>query len=244
VAKLVRLIPERTIDSSFAFEIVTALPHSTLWSPSNTKGSWDHEVSVASGRTLIFECKAVDTGANSWRIPINRTQLGHYVSIVPNALYVLPAQPRFKKPWNLRCLEGGCSVARGCIPCQVSYPWVPRRSAVLSPRLARASQHIAFQPWFNHWAWCVTAADLQRHLPLGSASLSGRDIDHASIPGSIRFCHLLEQLQSIAAGRGASRTAATWFTDGAALADLAGMLRELATASEENGSTPPHLVAL
>lgn len=41
-----RLVPERTIDSLFAYEALQALPTGLIWSPANTETStnreWDH----------------------------------------------------------------------------------------------------------------------------------------------------------------------------------------------------------
>jgi hypothetical protein len=46
---LMRLIPERTIDSLFAYEALQALPTALLWSPSNTAGMWDHALVTTRG---------------------------------------------------------------------------------------------------------------------------------------------------------------------------------------------------
>jgi hypothetical protein len=93
-------------------EIVLSLPDAPIWSPSNTAGSWDHEVLTTPGRAMIVECKAIVSNASrdptaAWRIPIDQAQLDGYLyrGLDPN--YLLPAcPPNRQAPWIRYCIDG------------------------------------------------------------------------------------------------------------------------------------------
>lgn len=176
------LIPERTIDSLLAYELIRAVPDGIIWSPTNTRGSWDHQ--FATGSTLyVFECKAIHASAQrqqNWRVPIDVIQLHDYL-YGPTRLdltYLLPCEPTDPaKPWVRTCTTdpvlqaitsggrmqhvcGACWEARG----PVGSVRPTRRWAGLSPHVAAARPHLRLQPWFNHWAWCIKASALWAHL--------------------------------------------------------------------------------
>ncbi len=215
------LIPERTIDSLFTFELISAAPTAIVVSPNNNRGprTPDHEVSHAT-RKFVFECKTIYVSLRSlrsgrrlslWTVQVPVQQLVDYVNHGQGSLiYVLPARPtNTRMPWIRACRDD--PDANGyCIACAN-----PTRSqgAVFLRRWAGRQQPIAsapaetrLQPWFNHWAWCVPAAMLAAHIattpshvrgrvPRSYAELPARDLALEAIPGAIRFCHLLAAMQ-------------------------------------------------
>lgn len=240
---MARLIPERTVDSLFAYEVLHAMPSATIWSPSNTAGSWDHEVTIGQARLLVVECKAVDrTSSGHWRIPIDRGQLTTYAQRTPQVAYLLPAKPSRARPWTRACYEQSCARGQMCLACHVPYAGNPRRWAGRLGRLGRAPLHLSFQPWFNHWAWLIRADDLATQIDPAAASISAQDTDLRSLSGSKRFCHVLRELSLHETG-GISDSIEAFLFAGVQLTDLGGMLLETWRSSNDEDATPPHLVA-
>ncbi|YAL82470.1 hypothetical protein ACMYYO_11110 [Dermacoccaceae bacterium W4C1] len=204
------LVPERTIDSLFAFETLAAVPRAIIFSPANNAGRMtpDHEIRVRRGRVFVFELKTLSVVANNpgWVVTVPRTQLADYVAHKPNIIYLLPAQPGVQaKPWIRSCAQDPDSNGH-CIACANPGPTEPllhaRRWAGLSPYIQGQPPELLLQPWFNHWAWCVRAADLQAFLTVHNTTPPGRpsweiDADDAylsAIPTAERFCHLLQAM--------------------------------------------------
>jgi hypothetical protein len=174
-----RLIPERTVDSMFAIEVVEFVPHALVWSPTNTKGQVDHVVRGLGVSALSFECKGTVSDpkqdpAKPWMSPIDYQQLAAYVGTpgLP-VLYVIPAKPtKPDSPWIRRCAldpdpdHGG--MCRACHNPSAKFCHNPsaksRRWAGESPTVKGAPIHYRFQPWFAHWCWVIPAGVLDRHL--------------------------------------------------------------------------------
>lgn len=205
------VIPERTIDSLFTFELISAAPKAIIVSPNNNRGprTPDHELQGAT-RKFVFECKTIYTSkANpaDWVVQVPRQQLAEYVKHGGSSIiYVLPAGPaRRDAPWIRDCRtdpdrRGSC---RACSnPTRTSGAVYLRRWAGSAQPIASAPYETRLQPWFNHWAWCVRADDLQRHLNLhsGMTGIPGRtpvaeipadDLCLEGIVDAYRLCHLL-----------------------------------------------------
>lgn len=209
-----RLVPERTIDSLLVYELLTAVPTARIWSPSNTAGAWDHELSTNVSSRIIFECKALDGDASNpkkpWRIPIDRTQLVAYTGLPFRVTYVLPARPTYVwSPWLRECNVDPSSSNGMCRACFTPVKGNPRRWVGKQPLWSAEPPHRLVQPWFNHWAWCLTARHLEKELSSSGVSwLSAADSDLASIPGSIRLCHLLAWTDKRASRKRRKRAAA------------------------------------
>lgn len=188
-----RLIAERTVDSLFAYEALTAVPAGILVSPTNTDGMWDHKLfERPGGRFMIFECKAVVAPAvdRPWRAPVDRRQLHRYLqSGGDDLIYLFLARPTVpEEPWLLRC-----SCARR------ANRW--RRTAAVAGQIQSVSVDLRLQPWFSHWAWCMTAADLQWELKPArngntSTGTTRMPVDDADFQqrNATRLCHLLMAL--------------------------------------------------
>lgn len=198
-----RLIPERTVDSLLAYELLTAFPLGLIWSPTNHRGAWDHALFGGGRRVVLFECKAVlanlsATNPTVWKIPIGLSQLHDYVKNrrLSNLLYVLPARPKVaSKPW-LRDCRSDPDVRGRCLACLNAGAHATRRWAGQEPLVAGAPHRIRLQPWFVHWAWCVPAGDLWCKLgptKTGDILLSADDADLEVLPGAQRLCHLLHR---------------------------------------------------
>lgn len=190
------LVPERTVDSLLAYELLRAFPSAILWSPTNTAGSLDHKLFAGGTRAILFECKGLRKG---WRIPIRIPQLDEYVSRgLGRLLYLLPSKPVIPNaPWEVVC--GSDPDAKGrCKACATSFAQDHRRLAGSSPHVATSSPERRLQPWFNHWAWCIPATQLQAHLRSrrGEVGMEGSDGALAKIAGARRLCHLLPQTSS------------------------------------------------
>lgn len=213
------LIPERTIDSLFAFELLSVAPTAMIWSPhavnagtthgagpTVSPGNPDHQ--IGGHRRFDVECKTIYLDAKgSWVNEISNRQLNAYVHNVTTPMfYLLPAEPQNRQePWYRYCATDPDS-KKHCIAC--SNP-PASAGAVHSRRWAGKDQHFStasperrLQPWFNHWAWCITPRDLLRHLskaaPLpwsNTTRVPAADAKLGAIPGAVRFCHLLTAIE-------------------------------------------------
>jgi hypothetical protein len=185
------LVPERTVDSLLAYELLTAFPTAILWSPTNTKGSLDHQLDVGGSRAILFECKGIEP---NWRIPIRWRQLDAYVSGgFGHLLYLLPSKPTDPTaPWLRTCTHD--PDGRGhCMACAASVGSDRRRWAGKKPHVRSALPERRLQPWFNHWSWCVPASQLQHFLghPVRDVRILADDSTLAGISGAQRLCHML-----------------------------------------------------
>lgn len=209
------ILPERTIDSLFAFEVLAALPTAKVYSPANNAGPGtpDHVVTVSSG-SIVFELKtlssATATGA-PWYVDVPRAQLSSYVGTAANVTYVLPAEPANRlMPWLRACTTDPDSRGR-CQACYASSTAGDaasrRRWSGMLPRWQSEPPEVQLQPWFNHWAWCLPASMLDAHLRAkGTTSgtarswhVSAQDAALGSLPGAVRLCHLLQGLTALSA---------------------------------------------
>lgn len=185
------LIPERTVDSLLAYELLRAFPAAILWSPTNTKKSLDHELDAGGVRAILFECKGIE---DRWRIPIRAQQLDDYVTGgLGRILYLLPSKPVDPgAPW-LRSCASDPDAHGHCQACSVYHGSDQRRWAGLRSHIKTAPPERRLQPWFNHWAWCVPATQLQLHLrhPTSDKRIDADDARLAAIPGAQRLCHML-----------------------------------------------------
>lgn len=200
------LLPERTVDSLFAYELLSAAPKALIWSPANnhrdSRGlSPDHLLTVPGfDRQLVVECKTIyarDPDAE-WFVRIDRNQLEQYARLAPGTLYLLPADSRHRRlPW---ASWGCCTPAyENCAACQ--SPRARRWGWDTQPAIAAMPRHIGFQPWFSHWSWCITARQLQRHFDATGRDIPAADANLQSIAGAQRFCHLLDAIALDATGR-------------------------------------------
>jgi hypothetical protein len=217
-----RLIPERTVDSMFAIEVVQFLPHALVWSPTNTKNQVDHFVDADGVRALSFECKGTVSDLNQdptkpWKSLIDDSQLGVYVDRQLPVLYVIPAKPTNPAfPWIRTCNDSVCRDM--CIACRnpsfdcrnpsLACPnpsSTSRRWAGESPMVKGAPIHYRFLPWFAHWCWVIPASDLKDHLhPKNGSRLSltmpTADCQLAAITGAKRLCHFFADLADLRKG--------------------------------------------
>jgi hypothetical protein len=216
------LIPERTIDSLFAFEFLAAAPSALLWSPNASNpgtttgsgptaspGNVDHEVHGI--RRFDVECKTIyENGSGSWVNEIPNRQLHAYASNVTTPMfYLLPSKPtNLNAPWHRPCADdpdagGRCFSCRN--PASSAGPIHYRRWAGNAMHYQAAPAQRKLQAWFSHWAWCVRPVDLLDHISEGGkiaipwgniTEISAQDHDLAGIPGAIRFCHLLSAVEA------------------------------------------------
>jgi len=160
---------------------------------------WDHELFARpGGQFMIFETKAVVAAAadQPWRSPVDRRQLHQYLEAGgDDIINLFPARPAIPgEPWKFQC-----SCAR--------WAWRRRRSVAI-PQIRSVSADLRLQPWFSHWAWCMTAADLQPELKrarngstsTGTTRIPADDVDFQKRPAT-RLCRLLTALAH-AAGAG------------------------------------------
>lgn len=203
------LIPERTIDSLLAFELIYARPDGLIWSPTNRRGSWDHRF-FTTHTVVTFECKTIQvpTGHDPawqrpWSVRIDLTQLAAYCRSTSPAspiTYLLPAQPQDPaRPWARPSPSGG--TCRYCQepPPDPGFTRPTRRWAGLTFTIRHSSPELRLQPWFAHWAWCITAHDLQAFLLRAKparrhqrdTSISATDARLRRTPRAVRLCHLL-----------------------------------------------------
>ncbi len=185
------LLPERTVDSMVAIEVVRYDPSTIVVSPANTKWSFDHRIRSKADITVV-ECKGVD---DSGKIPIRLPQLHQYVhGIGPRGtVYVLPSRPPGSTaPWDRRCADPICEhgYCRCCPRDERSWSGLENKKLPLGP-VERV------QPWFSHWAWCIRAVDLASHLGVTPAApsktrtyLEWDDVRLGRmVPAPTRFCH-------------------------------------------------------
>lgn len=244
-----RLVPERTVDSLFAVEVVRHDPYALIWSPTQYAGSFDHAVLGSGGdaRLGIFECKAVVSDAARrprapWTAPIDLAQLAAHAAAgrggVP-VVYVLMGKPEsLDRPYRRYCDERGCDGkwCRAC--CRDRRSW-----GLIAPSVAEAPLLFRYQPWFCHWSWVVTAKELQSHLgasAAGSHNLPLGDASMRRVPGAKRLCHFLEKHMV----RGKATTNTRWSI---LVAEAQNYLSNanwpsLSDDDEDGGGTPPVLV--
>jgi hypothetical protein len=101
-----------------------------------------------------------------------------------------------------------------CVAChnpgRAGGPLQARRWAGQTQPVRSADPALRLQPWFCHWAWCVSAPDLLHHIITSGvprygkkdpwAELSASDAVMGAIPNATRFCHLLSAIaQDVAA---------------------------------------------
>jgi hypothetical protein len=198
-----RYIPERTIDSMLAIEVVRHDPYALIWSPTNTAGAIDHGVVGrggvgAGGLVTVFECKAVDYDGSRWRVPIDLPQLRGYLMQPAPVMYVLLGQPEEPAYPSYQSCEQ-CVTSSLCLACCRD----PRSRADLESHVLGADVRLRLQPWFCHWAWVIGARGLMqvlrdqdpRPLPNRVRRLraSNAEMENRLPPlGGVRLCHYLE----------------------------------------------------
>ncbi len=193
-----RLVPERTVDSLFAVETVRHHPHALIWSPTQYRDSWDHEIAASAGEVWVIECKAViDEASDGWYTEVDRTQLDAYLREGVPAVYVFLTQPHDdERPFNRPCSLGECRGGH-CEACCYDVRFFSNN--LHHVRTAHATQRL--QPWFCHWAWTIDAVDLHRLMDDKLFSPRGRPrklcvtdtyfTEVASKYGAERLCHFL-----------------------------------------------------
>ncbi|WP_141564834.1 hypothetical protein [Dietzia alimentaria] len=210
-----RYIPERTVDSLFAAEVVRYDPYALIWSPSQRDPNpVDHTVHGGGGNLAVFECKAVNAenptaadGGDYWFAEIDRLQLDNYVAQSYPVLYLLLAKPiDVLRPWNRSCDVGSCG-KRLCRCCARDA----RSWGALNPRASVAAEKTRFQPWYAHWAWVLTAKTLDTLLDdPASTKFEVRDNIMSSLSKGTqleitRLCHFLDDPSSSAPSTGMPR---------------------------------------
>lgn len=157
-----RLIPERTIDSMLAAEIVRHDPYSLIWSPSQrVPNAVDHMIQGQAGRFAAFECKAVISNSSRdpeapWTAPVDVHQLTRYLRLPVPVVYLFLAKPAVPtQPFRRACDLGQCTGYHCLACCRDARAW-----GALVPHIRGASAMLRLQPWFCHWAWVIPAADL------------------------------------------------------------------------------------
>lgn len=232
---MARYIPERTVDSLVAIEIVRQDPFALVWSPSNSRHSFDHAVQSTGAALTILETKAVDiNGAGAWTAPVDVQQLNHYCRLPFPVYYVFLGQPdnEWSPSWR-KCSECGGDWCKTC-------PRDARSWSSLEPHVQRSDPRFRLQPWFGHWAWTVSAVSLAAfHTACRGGRTSwtvraggaGSAPDVTAAPGAARLCHFLDD-----------PTHRTLM--GLELGDVLGLLsaeQEL-NGNDEGDATPPVLV--
>lgn len=206
---MVRLLPERTVDSATAIELIRFDPHALVLSPSQRAPlPFDHQLLGTGWAGAFFEAKAVEDGTPP-TVPIDIPQLRSYLRVGLNPLfYLLPVAPtHLVNPHVTVCKTAGCC----------SIPGAPSPSKNLSntpclccPRDTRswtwleAHYHVCptplrTQPWFSHWCWAIPVHALSLHAPVATAlagakasvDLEATDKRLGAISGAVRLCHVL-----------------------------------------------------
>lgn len=208
------IIPERTIDSLFAFESLAALPLAEIYSPANNarRGTPDHTITVPAG-AFVFELKTLSIKSQQnpdWYINIPKPQLAAYATHAPKTIYVLPAEPiNTSAPWIRKCSRDPIHNCQ-CAACYVGStdhpPLAERRWLGNHPSWKARTPEVRMQPWFSHWAWCISASKLEKLVNNSSLSsiknlthswqISAKDSFLESLPGTDRLCHVLDTLAS------------------------------------------------
>lgn len=214
-----RYIPERTVDSMLAAELVRNDPYALIWSPSqNDRFAVDHLVTTA-GTAVVFECKAVltsaphsvDGGGGPWWASISAVQLEEYTRVPFPVLYVLAERPtQLSHPFHTdQCGLWPCDAGRLCRCC----PRDARSWSAMNSRFWDTALRLRWQPWFPHWAWVMSAKVLWewvKNLPgVAHAVSTGDKTVSVSVPvgrddflllrshGAVtRLCHLLTELRA------------------------------------------------
>lgn len=198
------LIPERTVDSLFAADMVRDDPNVLIWSPTQYSGSPDHVLTNTSGRILVIEAKGVqpvgDIINDVWRARIDVAQLNAHASAPHPVIYLLLAKPDdLHNPSKRPCPRSCCARGRfnWCKKCARDA----RSWGLLEQHILSSPEQLRLQPWFAHWAWCIPAKDLQaqfiaRKKKLSSFRLQLDDgVIQAQFPTANRLCHLFEAVR-------------------------------------------------
>jgi hypothetical protein len=193
---------------------------------------------------MVIECKALDgdraNPRRAWRVPINRAQLRTYLRLGLDLTYLLPARPRSSAaPWVRNCTQDP-SPSGFCRACFASTAGNARRWSGRSVLWKNVPPHLRLQPWFNHWAWCVRASDLDKHLTTTGLTFSVRaaDINMEAIPGADRLCHVLADAEAAAAGVGGDRALPFIGSAEEALETVAILSNLEAVATDEDDTQP------
>jgi hypothetical protein len=198
----VRLVPERTVDSLVAHELLRAVPTGLILSPSNTLAAVDHRFYAGASPQLVLECKGVDrrTVDGRWTVPLDLPQLDHYCSQRGQSIqYYLLSMP-VDRPWIRKCSVDADLRGR-CVACR-PVPADRRALAKLKGHIKKAPLELRVQPWVSHWSWLVSAGDLQAHVSgmrtpgQVSLTLDGSDAAMSAIPNARRFCHAFRRRSS------------------------------------------------
>lgn len=189
--RMARYIPERTVDSLLASELIRHDPYTLIWSPSNTAGSADHLARGSSGVLAVFECKAVDRlAAGTWRSEVPQGQLDAHAARGHAVWYLFLGQPNGRDPANRRSCPSCRGWCRAC--CRDSRSW-----SLLAPHIKRADERLKLQPWFCHWSWVISAKNLRAAIPLrgpgmpSAYQLPVTDADMEALGKAERLCHFL-----------------------------------------------------
>ena len=264
-----RYIPERTVDSMLAAELVRNDPYALIWSPSqNDKFAVDHLVRT-DGTTVVFECKAVltdapdreDGGGGGWSASIGVVQLEKYSKAPFEVLYVLAEGPAtLSQPYNTHnCGLGPCDDShRRCRCC----PRDTRSWSAMNSRFWKTDLRLRWQPWFPHWTWVMSATvlwkwvkdvegvsdavrdkdkDFSVLVPVDRDQFRGRRTEGAVT----RLCHLLAELRTPGTGLSAPGPLLAQFVvnNPAQLFEWSSVALDDSANneidSEESGTTPP-----
>ncbi len=231
-----RLIPERTIDSLLAAELVRHDPYALIWSPSQFDDAADHVLYGERARFGVFECKAVSSNGSldpvaPWKIEIKRTQLSDYADLPYPVIYLFLARPVAPHSPEYRpCSIGSCADGTCQACCRDT-----RTLGSLAPHVQSSPLPLRLQPWFCHWAWVITAKDLLAQLdraataPWKSKTIHLDDSFLRSLSGATRLCHAFREI-----AKNERWTVTTEF--------LGGMMRDVhwpRVSEDDPGSTPP-----
>lgn len=232
-------VPERTIDSLFAVEVVRDDPYALIWSPTQYSNSPDHVLANSSGRVAVFECKGVqavaDPDADDWKAKIDVGQLHSHASSSHPILYLVLAKPTNIASPALRFCSKSCCATGKALWCKMCARDA-RSWGLLEQHVLQAETRLRLQPWFAHWAWVISATDLLTRLT-STGKATQQDVtfklDDALIettfPDAARLCHRLHDLRPGSASLGSL----TWPPEVAAT-EIPHLPWE-----DDGGSTPP-----
>lgn len=179
-----RYVPERTVDSLLAIELIRSDPNTLLWSPTNYASSPDHVVYGRGLRGFVFESKAVTRSSDEapWRAPLDIEQLSAYLRLAARVRYVFLTPPHDgNHPWQTNCEE--------CRDFCEACPRDARRLAGLESSVAGAPPLLRLQPWFAHWAVVATDQNVERYRVSRSSIELGTALPLQA--GFSRLCHFL-----------------------------------------------------